>query len=110
VGLKADVGQPICGNGELVEGGNMRRLFASAPDIYAFETRFIRLDGQSTSFRPEKVFWEIPRFVSLLHQEILLLRRRCRTSLPICAASASWRETHRGPHPTAGGSLSPRSA
>jgi predicted DNA-binding ribbon-helix-helix protein len=65
----------------------MCRLFASqAPDSYAFETRSIRLNGQSTSLRLEKVFWAIleeiaanegmsvPRFVSALHQEILLLR------------------------------------
>jgi predicted DNA-binding ribbon-helix-helix protein len=65
----------------------MCRLFASqAPDSYAFETRSIRLNGQSTSLRLEKVFWAIleeiaanegmsvPRFVSTLHQEVLLLR------------------------------------
>jgi predicted DNA-binding ribbon-helix-helix protein len=65
----------------------MCHLFASqCPDSYAFETRSIRLNGQSTSLRLEKVFWEIlkdiaaaeamsvPRFISTLHQEILLLR------------------------------------
>jgi predicted DNA-binding ribbon-helix-helix protein len=65
----------------------MCHLFASqSPDSYAFETRSIRLNGQSTSLRLEKVFWEIlediavaegmtvPRFISTLHQEILLLR------------------------------------
>jgi predicted DNA-binding ribbon-helix-helix protein len=65
----------------------MCHLFASQrPDSYAFETRSIRLNGQSTSIRLEKVFWEIlediaaaeamsvPRFISTLHQEILLLR------------------------------------
>jgi predicted DNA-binding ribbon-helix-helix protein len=65
----------------------MCHLFASqSPDSYAFETRSIRLNGQSTSIRLEKVFWEIledvalgegmsvPRFISTLHQEILLLR------------------------------------
>jgi predicted DNA-binding ribbon-helix-helix protein len=73
--------------GQPVEGGNMCHLFASqCPDSYAFETRSIRLNGQSTSIRVEKVFWEIlediaaaegmsvPRFISTLHQEILLLR------------------------------------
>jgi predicted DNA-binding ribbon-helix-helix protein len=62
-------------------------LFASRPpESYAFETRSIRLNGQSTSIRLEKVFWQIledivaaegltvPRFISTLHQEILLLR------------------------------------
>ena len=65
----------------------MCQLFASQyPDSYAFETRSIRLNGQSTSLRLEKVFWgileeiaadegmSVPRFISTLHQEILLLR------------------------------------
>ena len=65
----------------------MCHLFASqSPDSYAFETRSIRLNGQSTSIRLERVFWDIlediaaaermsvPRFISTLHQEILLLR------------------------------------
>jgi len=65
----------------------MCHLFANqSPDSYAFETRSIRLNGQSTSLRLEKVFWSIlekiaadegmsvPRFISTLHQEILLLR------------------------------------
>jgi predicted DNA-binding ribbon-helix-helix protein len=58
----------------------MCRLFASqSPDSYAFETRSIRLNGQSTSLRLEKLFWAIleeiaasegltlPRFISTLH-------------------------------------------
>jgi predicted DNA-binding ribbon-helix-helix protein len=65
----------------------MCHLFANqSPDSYAFETRSIRLNGQSTSIRLERVFWDIlediaaaermtvPRFISTLHQEILLLR------------------------------------
>jgi predicted DNA-binding ribbon-helix-helix protein len=65
----------------------MCHLFASqCPDRYAFETRSIRLNGQSTSLRLERVFWgileeiaadegmSVPRFISTLHQEILLLR------------------------------------
>ena len=65
----------------------MCHLFASQPpNSYAFETRSIRLNGQSTSIRLERVFWDIlediaeaerisvPRFISALHQEILLLR------------------------------------
>jgi predicted DNA-binding ribbon-helix-helix protein len=64
----------------------MCHLFASqCPDSYAFETRSIRLNGQSTSIRLERVFWiilediaagqrmTVPRFISTLHQEILLL-------------------------------------
>jgi len=64
----------------------MCRLFASqTPGSYAFETRSIRLNGQSTSIRLEKIFWEIleqvsarehmsvPRFISTLHSEVLLV-------------------------------------
>ena len=62
----------------------MCRLFASqSPESYAFETRSIRLNGQSTSIRLEKMFWAIieqiaadegmsvPRFISSLHSEVL---------------------------------------
>jgi predicted DNA-binding ribbon-helix-helix protein len=62
----------------------MCHLFASqSPDSYAFETRSIRLNGQSTSIRLERVFWTIleqiaaaeglsvPRFISTLHSEVL---------------------------------------
>ena len=64
----------------------MRHLFASqSPESYAFETRSIRLNGQSTSIRLEKMFWtileqiaagenmSIPRFISTLHNETLLV-------------------------------------
>lgn len=64
----------------------MCHLFASQPpSSYAFETRSMRLNGQSTSIRLEKVFWTVleqiaareglslPRFISTLHQEVLLL-------------------------------------
>jgi len=62
----------------------MCHLFASQPpESYAFETRSIRLNGQSTSIRLEKIFWTIleqiaasegmsvPRFISTLHSEVL---------------------------------------
>jgi predicted DNA-binding ribbon-helix-helix protein len=62
----------------------MCHLFASqSPESYAFETRSIRLNGQSTSIRLEKIFWTIleqiaagegmsvPRFISTLHSEVL---------------------------------------
>ena len=62
----------------------MCHLFASQPpDSYAFETRSIRLNGQSTSVRLERIFWTIleqiaaneglsvPRFLSALHSEVL---------------------------------------
>jgi len=64
----------------------MCHFFASQhPDLYAFETRSIRLNGQSTSIRLEKMFWRIleeiagqqgmsvPRFISTLHGEVLNL-------------------------------------
>ena len=62
----------------------MCHLFASqSPESYAFETRAIRLNGQSTSIRLETIFWTIleqiaaseglsvPRFISTLHSEVL---------------------------------------
>lgn len=65
----------------------MCHFFASqAPESYAFETRSIRLNGQSTSLRLEKIFWNVleslaaqegftvPKFVSTLHSEILIMR------------------------------------
>lgn len=64
----------------------MCHLFASQPPAsYAFETRSIRLNGQSTSVRLEAIFWKIlesiaskegvtvPRFISMLHNEVLLM-------------------------------------
>ncbi len=64
----------------------MCHLFASQPpETYAFETRSIRLNGQCTSIRLERVFWTIleqiaasegqsvPRFISTLHSEVLQL-------------------------------------
>lgn len=64
----------------------MCHLFASQnPDSYVYETRSIRLNGQSTSIRLERVFWKIleqiaarehlsvPSFISTLHQEVLLM-------------------------------------
>lgn len=65
----------------------MCHVFASqAPESYAFETRSVRINGQSTSIRLEKIFWDVlaqiaedqgfsvPRFISTLHSEILELR------------------------------------
>jgi predicted DNA-binding ribbon-helix-helix protein len=64
----------------------MCHFFANQhPESYAFETRSIRLNGQSTSIRLEKMFWRIleeiagqqgmsvPRFISNLHGEGLNL-------------------------------------
>ena len=66
----------------------MCHFFANQPpENYASETRSIRLNGQSTSIRLEKAFWDIlaliaaqqgfasvPKFISTLHSEVLALR------------------------------------
>lgn len=65
----------------------MCHIFASqSPSSYAFETRSIRLNGQSTSIRLEKIFWKVlemiaaregfsvPKFISTLHSEVLAIR------------------------------------
>ena len=65
----------------------MCHFFASqSPASYAFETHSIRLNGQSTSIRLEKIFWTmleeiaagqgytVPKFISVLHNEILEIR------------------------------------
>ena len=64
----------------------MCHLFASQdPETYVYETRSIRLNGQSTSIRLEKIFWNlleqiaareglsVPCFISTLHREVLLM-------------------------------------
>src|ERR1700747_2068004 len=64
----------------------MCHLFASQnPDSYVYETRSIRLNGQRTSIRLEKMCWTIleqiaareglsvPSFISTLHSEVLLM-------------------------------------
>lgn len=78
----------------------MCQIFAGqSPDDYQPETRRLRLNGQSTSIRLERSFWEIvdniamnenmttPAFVSKLHSEVLELRGEARnfTSLLRCA-------------------------
>lgn len=94
----------------------MCHLFASQnPDSYAFETRSIRLNGQCTSIRLEKVFWTIieqiaereglsvPRFISALHKEVLMLwgevpnftsHLRC-----ICLVAIEAKQAERAPVP-----------
>jgi predicted DNA-binding ribbon-helix-helix protein len=65
----------------------MCHFFASqSPASYAFETHSMRLNGQSTSIRMEKIFWtvleqiarsqgySVPKFISTLHNEILAIR------------------------------------
>jgi len=78
----------------------MCQIFAGQdPKDYQPETRRLRLNGQSTSIRLEKSFWEIvdgiaqseglttPAFVSKLHSEVLELRGEAPnfTSLLRCA-------------------------
>lgn len=65
----------------------MCQIFAGQdPERYGYETRRLRLNGQSTSLRLERAFWRIideiaaqedlstPAFVSRLHSEVLELR------------------------------------
>ncbi|MEW5421114.1 ribbon-helix-helix domain-containing protein [Amorphus sp. 3PC139-8] len=65
----------------------MCRIFADQPpDSYVLETRSMRLNGQGTSIRLERVFWTVleriadeqglslPKFISTLHTEILEIR------------------------------------
>lgn len=65
----------------------MCRIFAGQdPEDYRPVTRRLRLNGQSTSIRLERSFWEIvdgiaqneglttPAFISKLHSEVLELR------------------------------------
>ncbi|MBD3676800.1 MAG: ribbon-helix-helix domain-containing protein [Rhodobacteraceae bacterium] len=78
----------------------MCQIFAGQnPENYEPVTRRLRLNGQSTSIRLERTFWEIldqiaegegmstPGFVSKLHSEVLELRGEARnfTSLLRCA-------------------------
>jgi predicted DNA-binding ribbon-helix-helix protein len=73
-------------NNEWEREEGMCHLFASQnPASYTYETRSIRLNGQSTSIRLEKIFWNIleqiaareglsvPSFISTLHREVLLM-------------------------------------
>jgi predicted DNA-binding ribbon-helix-helix protein len=66
----------------------MCEIFASQPpQLYESETRSIRLNGQSTSIRLEKLFWDmletiaadqgfpsVAKFISTLHSEVLAIR------------------------------------
>ncbi|WP_227268770.1 ribbon-helix-helix domain-containing protein [Roseobacter weihaiensis] len=78
----------------------MCQIFAGQdPDDYEPVTRRLRLNGQSTSIRLERNFWEIideiavqegmttPAFISKLHLEVLELRGEAAnfTSLLRCA-------------------------
>ena len=78
----------------------MCRIFAGqSPENYESVTRSLRLDGHSTSIRLERAYWVIleeiaesqdmslPRFLTVLHDEILELRGEVTnfTSLLRCA-------------------------
>ncbi len=78
----------------------MCQMFAGQdPATYEYETRSLRLNGQSTSIRLERAFWNVltdiaeaeglstPRFFSRLHSEVLELHGEARnfTSLLRCA-------------------------
>ena len=78
----------------------MCQIFAGQdPASYEGETRSIRLNGQSTSIRLERAFWQMideiaaaegfstPGFLSQLHSEVLQLHGEARnfTSLLRCA-------------------------
>jgi len=78
----------------------MCQIFAGQdPASYEYETRSLRLNGQSTSIRLERAFWSVltevaaaeglsgPQFISRLHSEVLELHGEARnfTSLLRCA-------------------------
>jgi predicted DNA-binding ribbon-helix-helix protein len=78
----------------------MCQMFAGQdPATYEYETRSLRLNGQSTSMRLERAFWNVltdiaeaeelstPQFLSRLHSEVLELYGEARnfTSLLRCA-------------------------
>ena len=77
----------------------MCQMFAGQdPATYEYETRSLRLNGQSTSIRLERAFWNVltdiaeaeelstPQFLSRLHSEVLELHGEARnfTSLLRC--------------------------
>jgi len=78
----------------------MCQIFAGQDQAtYEYETRSLRLNGQSTSIRLETAFWDeltqiaeleglsTPQFISRLHSEVLELHGEARnfTSLLRCA-------------------------
>jgi predicted DNA-binding ribbon-helix-helix protein len=78
----------------------MCQMFAGQdPETYEYETRSLRLNGQSTSIRLEAAFWHelvriaeaeglsTPQFISKLHSEVLELHGEAKnfTSLLRCA-------------------------
>ena len=91
----------------------MCQMFAGQdPATYEYETRSLRLNGQSTSIRLERAFWNVlnaiaeaeplstPQFISKLHSEVLELHGEARnfTSLLRCACLVHLDQmTHQAP-------------
>lgn len=90
----------------------MCQIFAGQdPDRYETVTRRLRLNGQSTSIRLERVFWQLldrvaaregmttPAFISKLHSEVLELHGEARnfTSLLRCVVTLSLGEDEAAP-------------
>ena len=88
----------------------MCQIFANQdPTSYEYETRSLRLNGQSTSIRLERAFWDVlgdiadaeslsvPQFISKLHAEVLELHGEARnfTSLLRCACIVHLSRTSR---------------
>ncbi|HWL57341.1 MAG TPA: ribbon-helix-helix domain-containing protein [Paracoccus sp. (in: a-proteobacteria)] len=87
----------------------MCQIFAGQdPERYETITRRLRLNGQSTSIRLERAFWEIldqiaarqgvttSAFISKLHAEVLVLHGEVRnfTSLLRCACTINLADEH----------------
>lgn len=94
----------------------MCQIFAGQdPADYEPQTRRLRLNGQSTSIRLERSFWEIvdevaaseglstPAFISKLHSEVLELRGEAPnfTSLLRCACLIRAQQAHIAVHAVA---------
>jgi predicted DNA-binding ribbon-helix-helix protein len=94
----------------------MCQIFAGQDPVdYEPQTRRLRLNGQSTSIRLERSFWEIvdevaaseglstPAFISKLHSEVLELRGEAPnfTSLLRCACLIRAQQAHIAVHAVA---------
>jgi predicted DNA-binding ribbon-helix-helix protein len=98
----------------------MCHIFAGQdPDSYSYQTRSLRLNGQSTSIRLEETFWSlleeiaasqdmtVPKFVSTLHDEVLEIHGEVRnfTSLLRCACTVYLDKVKAAKSPVAGVAL-----
>ena len=88
----------------------MCHIFAGQdPGDYEPEMRRLRLNGQSTSIRLERSFWEIideiaqsegvstPAFISKLHSEVVELRGETRNFTSLLRCACIFRLRHRVP-------------